>query len=99
MLADLPEMLMRIDHLSATLSRVRAKIAMIKKHTSGTMTARWIVVRSDTNPITAVSTAPPMIAMMTSDDPALARGPRFLTLSAKMVGNISDIKKLVAASA
>ena len=84
------------DQATAYLS---GKKATTKKHTRGTTTAKWIALKSETKPISAVNTAPPIIAIITSDEPALVCEPRPLTLSAKIVGNISDIKKLVDARA
>src|SRR5271154_2009582 len=54
---------------------------------------RW--KRSDTKPMRGVSTAPPIIAMTRKEPPILVWGPRPLSPSAKIVGNISDMKKLV----
>src|SRR5450432_786318 len=46
-------------------------------------------------PIRGVKTAPPMIAITSSDPPSFVFGPSPFNPSAKIVGNISDIKKLV----
>jgi hypothetical protein len=40
-----------------------------------------------------------MMAITTKDEPVLVSGPRSLTATAKMVGNMIDMKKLVAARA
>jgi hypothetical protein len=46
-----------------------------------------------------VSTAPPTIAITRNDPPMLVFGPRSLRPIAKIVGNITDRKKLVSRSA
>ncbi len=46
-----------------------------------------------------VSTAPPTMAITSKEPPILVLGPSFFNPRAKMVGNISDMKKLVIKSA
>jgi hypothetical protein len=58
-----------------------------------------IALASEIAPITAVSTAPPMMLITRNDDPVLVSGPRPFIEPAKMVGNMIDMKKLVAARA
>ena len=52
----------------------------------------WVV--SEMCPIIGVHTAPPIMAIIIIDPPIFVFGPRPFTPKAKMVGNISDIKKL-----
>ena len=47
----------------------------------------------------AGNTAPPMIAITSSDDPRLVSGPRFLMLSAKIVGNMIEWKNPISTTA
>ena len=51
------------------------------------------------SPISGVRTAPPTIAITSNDPPSLVLGPKPFSPRAKIVGNISDMKKLVANSA
>ena len=56
--------------------------------------ARLVVV-SEIRPMIGVQTAPPTMAIMMNDPPNFVFTPNPLTPRAKIVGNISDIKKLV----
>src|ERR1700730_13337872 len=51
-----------------------------------------MVDASEIRPIIAGKNAPPRIAMTRSDEPRLVSGPRFLMLSAKIVGNMMEWK-------
>src|SRR2546422_753749 len=44
-------------------------------------------------PIAAGINAPPIMDMTSRDDPRFVRGPKFLRLSAKMVGNMLELQK------
>jgi len=59
------------------------------------MAVAMLRVASKISPISGVNTAPPTIAMMIIDPPSFVLGPSFLIPKAKIVGNISDMKKLV----
>jgi len=54
-----------------------------------------LLVGSKTRPIKGVNTAPPIIAITMNEPAIFVFGPRPFKPSAKIVGNISDIKKLV----
>ncbi len=56
-----------------------------------------MALRSEIAPITAGNSAPPIMLITRNDDPVLVSGPRPLIELAKMVGNMIDMKKLVAA--
>src|SRR3546814_9224422 len=56
-------------------------------------------IACDASPISGGNSAPPMIAMMISGAPSIARSPRSFTPSEKIVGNMIDMKKLVSVSA
>ena len=58
------------------------------------MAYAMLCVLSDIKPMIGVHTAPPMMAMIIIDPPILVFGPSPFTPNAKIVGNISDIKKL-----
>ena len=51
------------------------------------------------SPIAGVRTAPPTIPMMMKDPPIFVFGPNPFTPSAKIVGNMTDMKKLVSSIA
>ena len=53
-------------------------------------------VRTLINPISGVRIAPPTMAITIREPPILVLGPSPLSPSAKIVGNISDMKKLVS---
>ena len=59
------------------------------------MASAILCVLSDIKPIIGGKTAPPTIAMTINDPPSLVFSPSPLIPNAKMVGNMSDIKKLV----
>lgn len=59
------------------------------------MKANAIFVDSDISPIKGGKKAPPTMAMTIIDPPIFVWTPSPLILSAKLVGYISDIKKLV----
>jgi len=70
------------------------------KHTSGTLMASWMPPASEIAPMAAVKMAPPMMAMTSSAAPSLrSESPRPSTPAAKIVGNMMDMKKLLATSA
>src|SRR3954452_5418045 len=102
---QLPEMNVGIDHALAGLSCVgprmaAANAATTAKQASGTSIAkRMCPVASETSPIIAVNTAPPMIAITMSEAPSLVRSPRPRMEAAKIVGNMIDMKKLDNVSA
>ena len=50
-------------------------------------------------PMIAGRIAPPRIAMTWREEPRLVNGPRFLMLSAKIVGNMMEWKKPMSTSA
>src|SRR5664279_1729522 len=50
---------------------------------------------SEISPITGVNTAPPTIAITSSEPPIFVFGPSPFKPIAKIVGNMSDMKKLV----
>src|SRR6516165_5147769 len=52
-----------------------------------------MLVRSDMKPMTAGTVAEPMIDMTSNDEARFVYGPRFFRLSAKMVGNMIELKK------
>lgn len=52
-----------------------------------------ILVLSAMSPMTGGKTAPPTIDITTNDDAFFVFGPRSLIASAKMVGNMIDMKK------
>ena len=52
-----------------------------------------MLLTSEIRPITAGISAPPMIDITRSDEPRFVRAPRFFRLSAKIVGNIMELKK------
>ena len=52
-------------------------------------------VTSKSKPIRGVKTAPPIMAITINDPPNFVFGPKPFKPRAKMVGNISDMKKLV----
>src|SRR5207244_7115853 len=54
-----------------------------------------LLIPPDIQPIAGVNTAPPMIAMTINEPPILVFGPSPFSPRAKIVGNISDIKRLV----
>jgi hypothetical protein len=58
-----------------------------------------IALASETAPIAAVKTAPPMMLITRKEDAAFVSGPRFRKELAKMVGNMMDMNRLVAVSA
>ena len=62
------------------------------KQMTGTVKARAIPARSAKCPITGVRAAPPMIDITISAPPVFVRVPNPFTPSAKMVGNIMDMK-------
>ena len=79
---------------------VEALIETTAKQARGTNIAkRMCPVASETSPIAAVNTAPPMIAMTISEAPSLVRSPRPRIEAAKIVGNMIDMKKLDSVSA
>ena len=59
------------------------------------MAEAMLFVASNTNPINGVKIAPPMIAITMHEPPSLVFGPNSFNPSAKIVGNINDMKKLV----
>src|SRR5690348_2556373 len=85
---------------SCERARCTANRSTAAKQPSGTSIARAMPAMSETAPVSAVSTAPPMIAITSSEAPSL----RSLSLkpstpSAKIVGYITDMKKLASTSA
>jgi hypothetical protein len=66
---------------------------MNPKHTIGTIKARDRSDASAIAPITFGRIAPPIMAMTRKEDALFARCPRPKMPSAKMVGNMMDIKK------
>src|SRR6185437_239764 len=69
------------------------------KHTSGTAIDPLMPATPASAPIAGVNTAPPTIAMTSTDEASLRTSPRPLTPSAKIVGYMTDMKKLLAMSA
>src|SRR3954467_9318173 len=51
-----------------------------------------MLVASEIRPMMAGRTAPPRMAMTWREEPRLVSGPRFLILSAKIVGNMMEWK-------
>src|SRR5579859_1815212 len=86
-------MQMGVDH---RFIRDKAKAPTIAKQRPGTIIATAIEERSETRPMITGRMAPPMIDITSSEDPSLASGPSPFSDKAKMVGNMIDMKKLVA---
>ena len=55
--------------------------------------------RSEILPMIGGTTMAPLMAMMSSDEPRLVNGPRFLMPSAKIVGNMMEWKKPINTTA
>src|ERR1700729_3294219 len=70
-----------------------AYVAMNAKQSIGTINPRDRSLMSAIAPITFGKIAPPMMAITRKEDALLARCPRPKMPSAKMVGNMMDIKK------
>src|SRR5690348_6786633 len=86
------------DSSACPISRrtLTAKPSTTAKHTSGTAMDQLMPARPERAPIAGVNTAPPTIAMTSTDDASLRASPSPLTPSAKMVGYMIDMKKLLA---
>ena len=54
---------------------------------------------SEILPMIAGKNAPPMIAITNSEEPRFVSGPRFLMLSAKIVGNMMEWKNPMSTTA
>ncbi len=63
------------------------------KQTSGIRNPTAILNESAINPISGGQKAPPATAITRNDDPFFVSVPKSLIPSAKIVGNITDIKK------
>src|SRR4030042_5060073 len=71
---------------------------MNTKHTSGTINPRAIVETSAIRPMMTGMIAPPTIDITRNEDAFLVNGPRSFIPRAKIVGNMTDIKKYVEKS-
>lgn|SRR5690606_9269256 len=69
--------------------------AIKAKQNTGTMNAVAIVELSAINPIAGGQKAPPATAITRKDEPFFVSVPKSATPSAKIVGNMIDIKKYV----
>src|SRR5215469_14447927 len=76
-----------------------AKPSTTAKQIRGTAIDQLMPAKPESAPMAGVNTAPPTIAMTSTEEASLRTSPRPLTPSAKMVGYITDMKKLLAMSA
>src|SRR5882757_6075037 len=89
-----------LTRMGFTLWPFTAKNSMIAKQIIGTIYATCMLpVLSEINPINRGVKAPPIIDITRKEDASLVSSPKSLIPSAKIVGNMIDIKKGVAMTA